>query len=103
MTPILYSFRRCPYAMRARLALVAAERHVVLREVVLRDKPAAFLDASPSGTVPCLVSRDGVIDESLEIMIWALEQNLCGMRLRRIGRHLQSQPTMMTRPDQHEE
>ncbi len=75
MTPILYSFRRCPYAMRARLALVVSDRHVVLREVVLRDKPAAFLDASPSGTVPCLVSGDGVIDESLEIMIWALEQN----------------------------
>lgn len=72
--PVLYSFRRCPYAMRARLALQVACVPVELREVVLRDKPAAFLAASPSGTVPCLVLRDRVIDESLDIMIWALEQ-----------------------------
>ena len=77
MTPVLYSFRRCPYAMRARLAIQAAGIPVHLREVVLRDKPAAFLAASPSGTVPCLVLPDGravrVIDESLDIMIWALK------------------------------
>ncbi|RYD26670.1 MAG: glutathione S-transferase, partial [Sphingomonas sp.] len=52
MMPILYSFRRCPYAMRARLAIAAADRKVELREIVLRDKPAAMLDASPKGTVP---------------------------------------------------
>lgn len=74
MTPVLYSFRRCPYAMRARLALGATKTRVALREVVLRDKPAAFLTASPSGTVPCLVTRDGVIDESLDIMRWCLAQ-----------------------------
>lgn len=75
MTPILYSFRRCPYAMRARMALLTAQVRVELREVVLRDKPQAFLDMSLSGTVPCLVHADGVIDESLDIMQWALAQN----------------------------
>lgn len=73
MTPTLYSFRRCPYAMRARLAILAAGTPVHLREILLRDKPQAFLDASPSGTVPCLVLPDQVIDESLDIMVWALE------------------------------
>lgn len=75
MPPVLYSFRRCPYAMRARLAIAAAGVQVVLREVVLRDKPAAFLTASTSGTVPCLVTGDGAIDESLDIMKWALSRN----------------------------
>ena len=70
--PILYSFRRCPYAMRARLAVAAADITVELREVLLRDKPAAFLAASPDGTVPLLVTGDGVIPESLDIMRWAL-------------------------------
>ena len=62
MTSILYSFRRCPYAMRARLAIAAAQTPVHLREVVLRDKPQAFLDASPTATVPCLVTETGPID-----------------------------------------
>ncbi len=75
MTCTLYSFRRCPYAMRARLALAAAQQQVELREVVLRDKPAAFLQASDSATVPCLVTPEGAIDESLDIMAWALRQN----------------------------
>jgi len=73
--PILYSFRRCPYAMRARLAIASAGIAVNLREVVLRDKPAAFLATSPSATVPCLAASDRVIDESLDIMLWALAQN----------------------------
>ncbi|WP_371225261.1 glutathione S-transferase [Roseovarius sp. 2305UL8-3] len=73
--PVLWSFRRCPYAIRARLALASSGVSVELREVVLRDKPAAFLAASPSATVPCLDTATGVIDESLEIMIWALHQN----------------------------
>jgi len=60
--------------MRARLALQVAHVKVDLREIVLRDKPDAFLQASPSGTVPCLVLQDAVIDESLDIMIWALKQ-----------------------------
>lgn len=70
--PILYSFRRCPYAMRARLAIMANDRRVELREIVLRDKPAAMLDVSPKGTVPVLVLPDGtVIDQSFDIMRWA--------------------------------
>lgn len=75
MRPILYSFRRCPYAIRARLALASAGVEVELREVVLRDKPAAFLAVSPSATVPCLVSEQGAIDESLDIMKWALNRS----------------------------
>lgn len=71
--PVLYSFRRCPYAMRARLALLASKTPVELREIVLRDKAPEFLAASPSATVPCLVTGEGpVIDESLDIMLWAL-------------------------------
>lgn len=76
MTPILYSFRRCPYAMRARMALKAASIAVDHREVVLRDKPQTLLDISPKGTVPVLqTARDQVFDESLDIMHWALSQN----------------------------
>jgi glutathione S-transferase len=75
MRPILWSFRRCPYAIRARLALAESAQQVELREVVLRDKPAEFLAASPSATVPCLVTQDGAIDESLDIMRWALGRN----------------------------
>ena len=72
--PILYSFRRCPYAMRARLALMATGQLVRLREVVLRDKPAEMLEASPKGTVPVLVLEDGtVIDESIDVMKWSLD------------------------------
>ncbi|WP_417620763.1 glutathione S-transferase [Parasphingorhabdus sp.] len=74
--PILYSFRRCPYAMRARMALLVSKTPVRLREVVLRDKPAEMIAASPKATVPVLVLSDGqVIDESLAIMHWALEGN----------------------------
>lgn len=75
MKPVLYSFRRCPYAMRLRLALVASGMKVELREVVLRDKPGEFLKASPSATVPCLVTEDGVIDESLDAMKWVLARH----------------------------
>lgn len=73
---LLYSFRRCPYAMRARLALLASGEPFELREIVLRAKPAAMLAASPKGTVPVLVQDDGcVIDESRDIMLWALGRN----------------------------
>lgn len=75
MTPILYSFRRCPYAMRARMALRQAAQAVELREIVLREKPRAFLDASPSATVPCLVTAEGVLDESLDVMRWGLSRH----------------------------
>jgi len=74
--PVLYSFRRCPYAMRARMALLVSDTPVRLREVVLRDKPEAMITASPKATVPVLVLPDGqVIDESLAIMRWALDRN----------------------------
>lgn len=74
--PILYSFRRCPYAMRARLALYSSGINVKLREVALRDKPAHMLKVSPKGTVPVLfLSDETIIDESIDIMHWALEQN----------------------------
>lgn len=73
--PILWTFRRCPYAMRARLALASSGIKVELREVRLKDKPQAFLQTSASGTVPALRLPDQVLDESLDIMIWALEQN----------------------------
>lgn len=73
---ILYSFRRCPYAMRARMALRYSDCRVELREVELKHKPAALLDISAKATVPVLLCRDGwVIDESLDIMHWALQQN----------------------------
>ena len=72
--PILYSFRRCPYAMRARMALVASGAEVMLREVLLKGKPAELLAASPKATVPVLVLSDGrVVEESLDVMQWALE------------------------------
>ena len=74
--PCLYSFRRCPYAMRARLGLLFAEQQVELREVVLKNKPPQMLDISPKGTVPVLQLADGtVIEQSREIMLWVLEQN----------------------------
>ncbi len=79
--PRLYSFRRCPYAMRARLGIVFAELQVELREIVLKNKPAQMLAVSPKGTVPVLELAEGgsatrrVIEESSEILEWALQQN----------------------------
>ena len=74
--PILYSFRRCPYAIRARLALHISGVELELREVSLKNKPPGMLAASPKGTVPVLVLPSGqVIDESLDIMRWALAKN----------------------------
>ena len=75
MLPILYSFRRCPYAIRARMALCYSGIQCELREVVLRDKAPEFLQVSPSGTVPTLVLDHRVLDESFDIMLWALEQS----------------------------
>lgn len=73
--PILYSFRRCPYAMRARLAIASAGIEMELREILLRDKAPEFLAASPSATVPCLDHAGDILDESRDIMLWALRQN----------------------------
>jgi len=73
---ILYSFRRCPYAMRARMALVSSDVECELREVVLRDKPQDMLTASPKGTVPVMLLPDGkILEESFDIMIWALQRH----------------------------
>ena len=80
--PVLYSFRRCPYAMRARLALNASGVALEHREVVLKNKPAHMLALSPKGTVPVLWLPDGqgpqggrVLEQSLDIMLWALRQH----------------------------
>jgi len=74
--PILYSFRRCPYAIRARMALRYSGVQVELREVVLRDMPRELLACSPKATVPVLLLPDGtVLEESRDIMDWALAQH----------------------------
>ena len=76
MTHYLYSFRRCPYAMRARMTLFYAEIAIKIHDIQLKDKPQKMIALSPKGTVPVLLCKDGgVIDESLDIMIWALQQN----------------------------
>ncbi|MGZ8252287.1 MAG: glutathione S-transferase [Methylophilaceae bacterium] len=73
--PILYSYRRCPYAMRARMALYYAGVEVEVREISFNNKPTHMLQASPKGTVPVLVFPDDtVIDESVDVMRWALDQ-----------------------------
>ncbi len=74
--PVLYSFRRCPYAMRARMAIAVSGQRCELREIVLKSKPPEMLAASPKATVPVLVLPSGaVIEQSLDIMRWALEQH----------------------------
>ncbi|WP_373951301.1 glutathione S-transferase [Vibrio pomeroyi] len=74
--PILYSLRRCPYAMRGRMGIALSEQKVLLREIVTKDKPSELLASSPKGTVPVLVLPQGkIIEQSIEVMIWALEQN----------------------------
>lgn len=75
MLPILYSFRRCPYAIRGRMALKMAGIEYELRNILLRDKPKAMLEVSKKGTVPVLVLENTIIDESLDVMLWALKQN----------------------------
>ena len=73
--PILYSYRRCPYAMRARMALKYAGIEFEIREISLREKPQSMLKVSPKGTVPVLILTDGtVLEQSLDIMDWALQQ-----------------------------
>ncbi|RYY75959.1 MAG: glutathione S-transferase [Gammaproteobacteria bacterium] len=74
--PILYSFRRCPYAMRARMAIKTAGISVEQIEVSLKHKPRDLLECSPKGTVPVLVTLDGeVIEQSRDIMSWALQKS----------------------------
>lgn len=73
--PILWTFRRCPYAMRARLAIQSSGQQVILHEILLRDKPIPFLNASPKGTVPVVQIGENVIEESRDVMLWALGCN----------------------------
>lgn len=82
--PALYSLQHCPYAMRARMGLLMARQRVMLRAITMKNKPEEMLQVSPKGTVPVLVFPDAdgqystgskVIDESLDIMLWALQQN----------------------------
>jgi len=75
MKPILYSYRRCPYAMRARMALKYAGIALEHREIELRNKPQSMLDASSKGTVPVLQIDQLVLDQSLDIMRWAINQS----------------------------
>ena len=82
MLPILYSYRRCPYAIRARMALKLAGVVVEIREISLREKPAHMLQVSPKATVPVLVLSDGsVIEESIEIMLFALKTDALGANI----------------------
>ena len=74
--PILYTFRRCPYAMRARFAIRSSKIIVEIREIKLQEKPLEFLKLSPKGTVPVLITNSGeVLEESLDIIYWALNKN----------------------------
>ena len=84
--PILYSLQHCPYAMRARLGILLAQQSVLIRAVVTKNKPAEMLAISPKGTVPVLIvdhaesaenqhHKPTIIDESIEIMLWALKLN----------------------------
>ncbi len=75
MPALLYSFRRCPYAMRARMAVAYSGAQVETVEVSLKAKPPEMLECSPKGTVPVLVLDDRVLEQSLDIMHWALEQH----------------------------
>lgn len=72
--PILYSFKRCPYAMRARMALQLTNIKCEIREVRLNNKPKHMLEVSPKGTVPVLILNDRTIEESMEVIDWALNQ-----------------------------
>lgn len=73
--PILYTFKRCPYAMRARMVICVAGVHVQHIEVSLKNKPQSLIDYSPKATVPVIVTSSGeVIEESRDIMLWALHQ-----------------------------
>ncbi len=73
--PILYSFKRCPYAMRARMAIKLTNIRCEIREIRLNNKPEHMLKISPKGTVPVLILEDKIIDESMEIIEWALDQD----------------------------
>lgn len=98
--PILYSFNRCPYAMRARMALAYAGITCELREVALRNKPVEMLAISPKGTTPVLQLADGqILEESLDIMYWAVQQHDPGGWHGRSGLNLELSHTLITTND----
>ena len=72
--PLLFSYRRCPYAMRARMALLSCGIDFDIFEISLKDKPKQMIEISPKGTVPVFIYKDLVLDESIDIMNWATEQ-----------------------------
>ena len=72
--PLLFSYRRCPYAMRARMALLSCGVDFDIFEISLKDKPKKMIEISPKGTVPVFIYKDLVLDESIDIMNWATEQ-----------------------------
>ena len=72
---VLYSFRRCPYAMRARLALALSETSYEHREILLKDKPQHLLEISPKGQVPVFFGENLFLEESLDIILWALKRS----------------------------
>ena len=74
MIPILYSFRRCPFAIRARLAIYLSKVRVEIREVSLRNKPSEMISISNKATVPILKTKHRVLEESLDIILWALDK-----------------------------
>jgi len=73
--PVLYSFRRCPYAMRARMAIILSSVECELREVLLKNKPEEMLSLSPKGTVPVLTFDNKVLDESMDVINWAFAKD----------------------------
>ena len=73
--PVLYSFRRCPYAMRARMAIILSSAECELREVLLKNKPQEMLSISPKGTVPVLTFDNKVLDESMDVINWAFTKD----------------------------
>ncbi len=88
MLPVLYSFRRCPYAMRARMAIRHNKVACELREVVLKNKPAELLAASAKATVPVLNTGEVVIDESIDIMAWAIQNGISSWQQDHLKHHL---------------
>ena len=73
--PVLYSFRRCPYAMRARMAIILSSVKCELREILLKNKPEEMLSLSPKGTVPVLTFDNKVLDESMDVINWAFAKD----------------------------
>lgn len=100
--PILFSFRRCPYAIRARMALFSSNIQFELREVDLKNKPQSLINHSPKATLPVLVLIDGtVIDESLDVMLWALGLPIPQCLSRFEDKHVDTKHPWLLLPEEH--